>query len=228
MFLVMVSTSTHSIDYESNVIVATDFSSSYYVKDRFPDIEDNFKKLSSAMTSREAKSIRPLLFQVIPIDELSQAKGTICEYTIQRKRLTSGRNACDGEAACSVKAKDVKTYIQDICAKTIIKRPTGEGTDIEGALSLAGQLSSAQRAKTTYLFIFSDMHEFRDVNIVSTPPNLDGFKVFVICGGVNSVQGFCMTQEQHWTKRLKKYGADSVEFVVESSRWGRVAKDGFQ
>ena len=67
-------------DYESNLIVALDFSTSYYGADRFASIEDNFFKLLDAMDSRRLK--KPLLFQVIPIDHISQAGGALCKDTI--------------------------------------------------------------------------------------------------------------------------------------------------
>lgn len=219
------STAAFSTEYSSNVIVATDFSSSYFIEERFSNIEKNFKTLRKAITS----TARPLLFQVIPIDELSQAKGTVCEFTLHEKKLISGgRDDCDGEKQCSASKKDFKTFVDDICVKSILKRVQGGGTDIEGALSLAGQLSSAQRATETYLFIFSDMAEYRFEDIISTPPNLQGVKVVVVCGGVSGSNGFCMSQEKTWSKKLLDYDADSVVFVIESSNWQNVARDLFK
>jgi hypothetical protein len=66
------STLAYSIDYESNIIVATDFSSSYYVEKRFPNIEKSFNTLRKSITSRASGPDKPVLFQVIPIDEVDQ------------------------------------------------------------------------------------------------------------------------------------------------------------
>jgi hypothetical protein len=223
------STLAYSIDYESNIIVATDFSSSYYVEKRFPNIEKSFNTLRKSITSRASGPDKPVLFQVIPIDELSQAKGTICDYTLHQKQLMGGGSrACDGENNCSISTKDFKTFIHDICVKSVLKRGQATSTDIEGALSLAGQLSSAQRAASTYLFIFSDMAEFRDATVLTTPPNLEGVKVIVVCGGVVNSDGFCMSQAGAWTKKLKNYGASSVDFVIESSNWQNIAQEAYQ
>lgn len=228
-FLWLFSTPVYSTEYESNVIVATDFSSSYFVKERFKNIEKNFKTLRKTVASKNSGPNKPLLFQVIPIDELSQAKGTVCEYTLQEKKLFAGvDDGCDGEAQCSADIRDFKTFVNDICVKSVLKREQGGGTDIEGALSLAGQLSTAQRATNTFLFIFSDMAEYRFENVISTPPNLEGISVVVVCGGISIGDGFCMSQEEMWSKKLQGYGAETVTFVVESSSWQNVARDLFE
>jgi hypothetical protein len=223
------STISYSADYESNVIVATDFSSSYYEKARFPVIKQNFNVLSAAMLSQKRYGPKqPLLFQVIAIDELSQAKGPICEFKLM-KRTLKDQNPCKGTTRnCSNKSIEAKEYIDEVCTNSIVNRGVRGATDIEGALSLAGQLSKAQRAVNRYLFIFSDMEEYRDDKIVSTPPNLKGFKVIVVCAQGIRADGFCMTSETKWTKKLKKYGASSVEFVVEASDWEKVARDTFK
>ena len=215
-------------DYSSNVIVANDFSNSYYFEDRFEVIGDNFGKLSNAITSRSTGLRYPTLFQVVPIDELSQAKRPICEFTIQERKLISREDPCDGEKRCSDNPKDADQYITDICSKAVISRGEGGATDIEGALSLAGQLAASQKADNNYLFIFSDMEEYRSEEVQSTPPNLSGFDVMVVCSGELGEAGFCMSQSNFWSEKLQSYGARSVEFVIESSRWNRIAMDMFE
>jgi len=215
-------------DYGSNVIVATDFSNSYYFEDRFEVITENFGKLSKAMTSRAAGLRHPTLFQVIPIDELSQAKRPICEFTIQERKLISREDPCEGERRCSDDPRDGKQYIADICSKAVIAEGEGGATDIEGALSLAGQLAASQRAEDKYLFIFSDMEEYRSEDVQSTPPDLTGFNVMVVCSAALGGEGFCMSQSKFWSEKLKSFGASSVQFVIESSKWNRVATDMFE
>mgnify|MGYP001130827698 CR=1 FL=1 len=220
-----------SSQYETSVIVAMDFSSSYFAKERFRNIQKNFNTLGKASVSRNSGAPRPLLFQVIPIDELSQSKGTVCEYTLQEARMLGGvDDDCDGESQCSSDYRDFKTFLKDICVPSILKRKVAELTDIEGALSLAGQLSYAQRADNTYLFIFSDMAEYRYEEVISTPPDLEGMSVVVVCGGVvfAARNEFCMSTKDIWTERLTGFGAESVDFVVESGKWDDVARDLFE
>lgn len=215
-------------EYASNVIVATDFSSSYYTTETFEDIEKNFRELSRSMTGRMSALQSPTLFQVIPIDELSQAKKPLCEFTLRERALICKNEECERRRDCSDKPRDLKNYIEKICTKTVIDRGEGGATDIEGALSLAGQLASSQRADKRYLVIFSDMEEYRQEHIISTPPDLSGFQVLVVCGGAMEESGFCMSKEATWTTRLEQYGATSVEFVIESGSWSNVARDLFE
>jgi hypothetical protein len=215
-------------EYASNVIVATDFSTSYYFEDRFELIADNFDVLSSAVTSRATGLGYPSLFQVIPIDELSQARRPICEWTIQVRKLISREDACAGEKRCSDDPRDAAQYISDICSKAVIARGVGGATDIEGALSLAGQLAASQKAEKNYLFIFSDMEEYRREEVQSTPPDLAGFDVMVVCSGDLGEAGFCMSERKSWSEKLKSFGASKVEFVIESSKWNRVAMEMFE
>lgn len=215
-------------DYVSNVIVATDFSSSYYTPETFPNIENNYRELSRAMTARTSGLRGPTLFQVIPIDELSQAKRPLCEFTLQERALIRKDEECEQRRDCSDNPRDLKNYIEKICSKTVIDRGEGGATDIEGALSLAGQLASSQKADNRYLIIFSDMEEYRQESVISTPPDLSGFQVLVVCGGLFETSGFCMSKEAAWSSKLKEYGATSVEFVIESSRWSTLARDLFE
>lgn len=228
LFLFSQASYVSASDYATNVIVATDFSSSYYFEDRFEVINNNLGKLGNAVTSRATGLRYPTLFQVIPIDELSQAKRPICEWTIQERKLISREDPCDGERRCSDDPKDAKQYIEDICSKAVVGRGEGGATDIEGALSLAGQLAASQSAAENYLFIFSDMEEYRSDDVLSTPPDLSGFKVMVVCSAELGAAGFCMSQNKIWSEQLKSFGAASVEFVVESSRWNRVAMEMFE
>ena len=223
-----VAASVAADDYVSNVIVATDFSKSYYTPETFPNIEKNYRELSKSMTARTSGLRGPTLFQVIPIDELSQAKRPLCEFTLQERALIRKDEECEQRRDCSDSPRDLKNYIEKICSKTVIDRGEGEATDIEGALSLAGQLASSQKADNRYLIIFSDMEEYRHESVISTPPDLSGFKVLVVCGGLFETSGFCMSKESAWSSKLKEYGAASVEFVIESSRWSAIARDLFE
>ena len=213
-------------DYVSNVIVATDFSSSYYTPETFPNIENNYRELSRAMTARTSGLRGPTLFQVIPIDELSQAKRPLCEFTLQERALIRKDEECEQRRDCSDNPRDLKNYIEKICSKTVIDRGEGGATDIEGALSLAGQLASSQKADNRYLIIFSD-GRVPTGEVISTPPDLSGFQVLVVCGAYLKLPVFD-EQEAAWSSKLKEYGATSVEFVIESSRWSTLARDLFE
>lgn len=227
--LCLAAANTTASEFASNVIVAADFSTSYYIETRFPDIEKNFEELSIAMTSRSSRLESPILFQVIPIDELSQAKKPLCKFTLQQRALIRANDRCERRRDCSDNPEELGDYLEQICAKTVIERGAVDATDIEGALSLAGQLASSQRADNKYLIIFSDMAEYRSDTVVSTPPDLSGFKVLVVCGSQHDQgSGFCMSQQATWSSKLKQFGAASVEFVIETSEWAGQAMDLFE
>ena len=213
--------------YESNVIVSSDFSGSYFAEERFERIRGNYEKLARILTDPINGPKTPLLFQVTKIDERSQAKSKICEYKLkQRPSILIGPRPCEGEKNCSTNPRNFSTYVNDICMKTILGQDIGPETDIEGALSLAGQMAHGNRAKKNYLFLFSDMYEFSSNTIENSPINLDGVKIFVLCGGLQ-IDKFCMNQSLSWKRRLKEFGAESSEFVTEESEWSGAAREFF-
>ena len=136
---------------ENTVIVAVDFSTSYFSPDRFKKIRKNFRTLAKVVQSPAL--IHPTVFQVIQIGDMSQGQGLVCEYELQPKSLISRRDLCGGAKDCSVNPEDAGDYFKSICSKTVEEHEPAGATDIEGALSLAGQLADSQQAFNNYLFI---------------------------------------------------------------------------
>ena len=211
---------------ENTVIIALDLSSSYFNEDRFKQIRRNFQKLATIVQSPALK--HPTIFQVIQIGDMSQGQGLVCEYELQPKSLVSRRDRCRGAKDCSVNPRDAGIYFKSICSKTVIDHEPAEATDIEGALSLAGQLADSQQAYNNYLFIMSDMFEYQGSTDQITTPNLKDFKVIVVCASEARDSSYCMSQEKSWSARLEKLGVVSTNFVVETSRWEGVAEDMFE
>ena len=211
---------------ENTVIIAVDFSTSYFNEDSFKQIQKNFQKLARVIQSPVLT--HPTIFQVIQIGNMSQGQRPVCEYELQRKSLISRRDPCDGAKDCSVNPEDAGNYFKSVCSKTVLEKDSAVATDIEGALSLAGQLADSQQAINNYLFILSDMKEYRFTKEEITAPDLKDFKVMVICASEARESSYCMSEERTWSTRLKKLGAASTKFVVETSRWEGLAEDMFE
>jgi hypothetical protein len=240
-FILFVSSqSTNALDLKSNVIILMDFSNSYFTKSRLKKtIPSNFKKIAEVIGSKKNGPKRPSLVQVFPINDKSQEGQPVCEFLLLRKKLIGGGNKkkkCEPfkESLCSSKVKYFKNYINKQCVALIKKVPEFNATDISGALSLAASVSESQTDKSKYMVIFSDMFEYRDDKIPVTKINLKGFHVFVVCGGeVNEedksgAKEFCQDSEVTWKPLLKKMGAKSVKYVLETGNWNlKAARDFF-
>ena len=77
--------------------------------------------------------------------------------------------------------KKLKTYLNEICSKTLLSRESAKATDISGALSIISQLARAQADEGKYLVILSDMFEHRIDEISVSKIDLSGFNVLVVC-----------------------------------------------
>ena len=228
----MLISSANALNLKSNVIILLDLSNSYFTPDRMEDrIKDNIDQLSELIANKKDGPKRPSLIQVLPITGLSETEKPICEYLLHRRDILGKPPKCGSfnEAFCSDKPDYFKTYMTEECSRIIANSEAWNRTDITGALSLAGQLGQSQtrKRKNRYLIIFSDMFEYRDPEIPVSKVDLAGFDVLVICGATinaeNDVLQLCRKTEEEWSPQLKKLGAESVEYIVETGRWSLTA-----
>lgn len=216
-----------ALDLKSNVIVLMDFSNSYFTTERLKSaIPDNFKKLSEAIGSKRDGPDKPSLIQVLPITGLSQQGRPICEYVMLRKNLFVGTKSDCGiysEALCSNKLNDFKDFMSNQCSKRVTGSREAAATDISGALGLASQIGQSQGGSDKFLIVFSDMFEFRDPKLPVSKINLNSFHVLVVCGAEFNSEAdtikLCMGTEGLWSQKLKRLGAESVTYVIESGSW---------
>ena len=241
-FLIIFNSAVTANDDElkSNVFVLVDYSTSYYHPQRIGVIGENINKLTSALTSKKSSPKTTALIQFLPITEISQQARPLCEFKLLRKkRINIGqkKNRCGSmeKRKCSADTKKLKTYLNEICSKTLLSRDSANATDISGALSIISQLARAQADEGKYLVILSDMFEHRIDEISVSKIDLSGFNVLVVCHSeallestTSTTRRWCIDTEDQWASKFKKLGASKVFYTVETAKWHtKISKEFF-
>ena len=215
-------------ELRSYVIVLFDFSNSHYRNERHSILRDSLSTLTASIVDKKNAPRRPVMTTVLPINEKSEASKKVCEFTILKKGLIRKPKETKNK---KVNSEHFETYMTTLCANNVLGMPTAYETDIQGALSLAGQFGHTHPKAQKYLAIFSDMFEWRDSRIPVTKKNLKGYKILVVCSkDLNLEQStnkpkLCMGQESRWRQVFSQLGASDTVFVREGSDWGQqVAK----
>lgn len=203
---------------QSYVILLVDLSNSYYGEERKGIIKENIHELVNAVASKRNGPKKAVMTTVLPINAESESARKLCEWTILKRKMVK---AVKEERNKKVKPALYKAYMESLCVNNIFKEQPAHSTDIQGALSLAGQFGETHYKARKYLVIFSDMFEFRNTNIPVTRINLEKFRVLVVCSNVRSEDAnLCMGERRKWDTALSKLGVEKTTFVREGTNWG--------
>ncbi len=216
-------------DFESQVILLTDFSSSYYSDDRKQLLKKNFDTFAKLLTSEDSADAAPILAEAYPIGSQSAQSRAICSFTVARKGMLNRAEGCGSRTGplCTSDKSAIRKFFAETCFKKVSKRAVENETDISGALYLASEIRL--RSARPYLVIFSDMAEYRgDLPLGSI--NLEGFKVLIVCSSTRpggAASRLCADRAPtFWAPKFVDMGVrpGDLYFVDERQRWAREAR----
>lgn len=207
---------------QSQVFILFDLSSSYF-ETGSKDVAKSFRKIASVVLSKERGPIRPSLIHVLPIGDISQTQDAICEAEMPASSRFRRSVECSSGLICLPDDAIAKQWFSD-CANKITKMSVQGTTDISGALSLASQLTLRENSVEPFMFVLSDMFEYRNKEVPVSKIRLDDFEIVILCGSQLNSEGtepqYCLdTVDTKWRKQLKALGANNVSGHNEKKSW---------